>query len=351
MRGVMDRLLAPQAETGYRPGMTQTLFDLCAVGNAIVDVIAPCDDAFLAREGLTKGGMMLIDEARAVSLYGAMAAGMEASGGSAGNTVAGAASFGGRAAYIGKVADDQLGEVYRHDMRAIGAAFDTPDLVGGAATGRSLINVTGDGQRTMSTFLGAANQLMPDDIDADLVAASEILYLEGYLFDPADARAAFERAAEVAHAAGRRVAVTLSDTFVVDRWRSELLTFIAASCDIVLANEAELLSLFEETDFEAALARLRPLVQTAAVTRSEKGSVIVHGDERVEVAAYPVDKVVDTTGAGDQYAAGFLLGLARGLPLAICGRLGSLAAAEVIEHWGPRPQVSLRSMAEAEGLI
>ncbi|MBN8553167.1 MAG: adenosine kinase [Caulobacterales bacterium] len=331
--------------------MTQTLFDLCAVGNAIVDVIAPCDDAFLAREGLTKGGMMLIDEARAVSLYGAMAAGMEASGGSAGNTVAGAASFGGRAAYIGKVADDQLGEVYRHDMRAIGAAFDTPDLVGGAATGRSLINVTGDGQRTMSTFLGAANQLMPDDIDADLVAASEILYLEGYLFDPADARAAFERAAEVAHAAGRRVAVTLSDTFVVDRWRSELLTFIAASCDIVLANEAELLSLFEETDFEAALARLRPLVQTAAVTRSEKGSVIVHGDERVEVAAYPVDKVVDTTGAGDQYAAGFLLGLARGLPLAICGRLGSLAAAEVIEHWGPRPQVSLRSMAEAEGLI
>ena len=331
--------------------MTQTRFDLCAVGNAIVDVIAPCDDAFLTREGLAKGGMMLIDEARAVSLYGAMAAGIEASGGSAGNTVAGAASFGGRAAYIGKVAEDQLGEVYRRDMQDIGAAFDTIGLFGGAATGRSLINVTDDGQRTMSTFLGAANQLTPDDIDAELVGASEILYLEGYLFDPADARDAFVRAAEVAHAAGRRVAVTLSDTFVVDRWRTELRGFIEASCDIVLANEAELLSLFEETDFEAALAKLGPMVETAAVTRSEKGSVVIQGDQRVEVAAYPVDRVIDTTGAGDQYAAGFLLGLARRLPLETCGRLGTLAAAEVIAHWGPRPQVSLRSLAEAEGLI
>lgn len=331
--------------------MTQTRFDLCAVGNAIVDVIAPSDDAFLEREGLAKGGMMLIDETRAVSLYDAMAAGMEASGGSAGNTIAGAASFGGRAAYIGKVADDQLGQVYRHDMRAIGAAFDTPDLVGGAATGRSLINVTDDGQRTMSTFLGAANQLTPDDIDADLVGASEILYLEGYLFDPADARAAFVRAAEAAHAAGRRVAVTLSDTFVVDRWRDELRAFIETSCDIVLANEGELLSLFQETDFETALASLRGIVDTAAVTRSERGSVVVQGDQRVEVAAFPVNKVVDTTGAGDQYAAGFLLGLARGWPLETCGKLGSLAAAEVIAHWGPRPQVSLKGLAEAEGLI
>lgn len=331
--------------------MTKTQYDLCAVGNAIVDVLAPCDDAFLEREGLPKGGMMLIDEARAVSLYGAMASGIEASGGSAGNTIAGAASFGGRAAYIGKVADDQLGEVYRHDMRAIGAAFDTPELKGGAATGRSLINVTDDGQRTMSTFLGAANQLTPDDIDAGLVEASEILYLEGYLFDPSDARAAFVRAAEVAHKAGRKVAVTLSDTFVVDRWREELLPFIEASCDIVLANEAELLSLFQETDFEAALGRLRPLVETAAVTRSEKGSVVVQGEERVEVAAYPVGKVIDTTGAGDQYAAGFLLGLARGLPLETCGKLGSLAAAEVIAHWGPRPQVSLKDLAAEHGLI
>ena len=331
--------------------MTETTHDLCAVGNAIVDVLAPCDDAFLEREGLVKGSMMLIDEARAVSLYAAMAAGVEASGGSAGNTIAGAASFGGRAAYIGKVAEDQLGQVFRHDMQAIGATFDTAYLSSGPATGRSLINVTGDGQRTMSTFLGAANQLTPDDIDADLVRNSEILFLEGYLFDPADARAAFVRAAEIAHTAGRRVAVTLSDTFVVDRWRDELLPFIESSVDIVLANEAELLSLFQETDFEAALARLRPIVEVAAVTRSEKGSVIVRDEQRVEVAAYPVDKVVDTTGAGDQYAAGFLLGLARGLPLETCGKLGSLAAAEVIAHWGPRPLVSLKALAEAEGLI
>ena len=331
--------------------MTETTHDLCAVGNAIVDVLAPCDDAFLEREGLVKGSMMLIDEARAVSLYAAMAAGVEASGGSAGNTIAGAASFGGRAAYIGKVAEDQLGQVFRHDMQAIGATFDTAYLSSGPATGRSLINVTGDGQRTMSTFLGAANQLTPDDIDAELVRNSEILYLEGYLFDPADARAAFVRAAEIAHTAGRRVAVTLSDTFVVDRWRDELLPFIESSVDIVLANEAELLSLFQETDFEAALARLRPIVEVAAVTRSEKGSVIVRDEQRVEVAAYPVDKVVDTTGAGDQYAAGFLLGLARGLPLETCGKLGSLAAAEVIAHWGPRPLVSLKALAEAEGLI
>ena len=331
--------------------MTETTHDLCAVGNAIVDVLAPCDDAFLEREGLVKGSMMLIDEARAVSLYAAMAAGVEASGGSAGNTIAGAASFGGRAAYIGKVAEDQLGQVFRHDMQAIGATFDTAYLSSGPATGRSLINVTGDGQRTMSTFLGAANQLTPDDIDADLVRNSEILYLEGYLFDPADARAAFVRAAEITHTAGRRVAVTLSDTFVVDRWRDELLPFIESSVDIVLANEAELLSLFQETDFEAALARLRPIVEVAAVTRSEKGSVIVRDEQRVEVAAYPVDKVVDTTGAGDQYAAGFLLGLARGLPLETCGKLGSLAAAEVIAHWGPRPLVSLKALAEAEGLI
>ena len=331
--------------------MTETTHDLCAVGNAIVDVLAPCDDAFLEREGLVKGSMMLIDEARAVSLYAAMAAGVEASGGSAGNTIAGAASFGGRAAYIGKVAEDQLGQVFRHDMQAIGATFDTAYLSSGPATGRSLINVTGDGQRTMSTFLGAANQLTPDDIDADLVRNSEILYLEGYLFDPADASAAFVRAAEIAHTAGRRVAVTLSDTFVVDRWRDELLPFIESSVDIVLANEAELLSLFQETDFEAALARLRPIVEVAAVTRSEKGSVIVRDEQRVEVAAYPVDKVVDTTGAGDQYAAGFLLGLARGLPLETCGKLGSLAAAEVIAHWGPRPLVSLKALAEAEGLI
>ena len=324
--------------------------DVCAVGNAIVDVLAPCDDAFLTAQGLTPGSMQLVDEAQSAALYDAMAAGVEASGGSAGNTVAGVGSFGGKAAYVGKVAPDELGEVFTHDIRASGVHFDTPVLQGGAGTGRCLINVTPDGQRTMCTFLGAANQLGVADIDAALIGDSAIVYLEGYLFDPAPARAAFEAAAAAAHAAGRKVAFTLSDTFVVARWRAELLAFIEASADIVLANEGELAALFETDDFDAACDRLAAMVEVAAVTRGEHGSVIVRGDERVAVAAYPVDKVVDTTGAGDQYAAGFLLGLARGLPLADAGKLGSLAAAEVIAHWGPRPMVKLSDLAADHGL-
>ena len=324
--------------------------DVCAVGNAIVDVLAPCDDAFLTAQGLTPGSMQLVDEAQSAALYDAMAASVEASGGSAGNTVAGVGSFGGKAAYVGKVAPDQLGEVFTHDIRASGVHFDTPVLEGGAGTGRCLINVTPDGQRTMCTFLGAANQLGVADIDAALIGDSAIVYLEGYLFDPAPARAAFEAAAACAHAAGRKVAITLSDTFVVARWRAELLAFIEASADIVLANEGELAALFETDDFDAACNRLAAMVDVAAVTRGEHGSVIVRGDERVAVAAYPVDKVVDTTGAGDQYAAGFLLGLARGLPLADAGKLGSLAAAEVIAHWGPRPMVKLDALAKEHGL-
>lgn len=331
--------------------MTSAAYDLCAIGNAIVDVLAPCDDAFLQAQGLTKGAMMLIDEDRARDLYAAMAAGVEVSGGSAGNTVAGVASLGGQAAYIGKVAADQLGEVFAHDMRAIGARFDTPALEDGPATGRSLINVTADGQRTMSTFLGAANQLTPADVDEALIVGAAITYLEGYLFDPPQARAAFERAAAVAHEAGRRVAVTLSDAFVVDRWRDELLPFIRDSVDIILANEAELLSLFQTQDFDAALVSLKGLVGTGAVTRSAEGSVLFDADQTVSVAAHPVARVIDTTGAGDQYAAGFLLGLARGLPLDHCGRLGSLAAAEVIGHMGPRPQVSLFDLARDQGLL
>ena len=324
--------------------------DVCAVGNAIVDVLAPCDDAFLTGQGLTPGSMQLVDEAQSAALYDAMAASVEASGGSAGNTVAGVGSFGGKAAYVGKVAPDQLGEVFTHDIRASGVHFDTPVLEGGAGTGRCLINVTPDGQRTMCTFLGAANQLGVADIDAALIGDSAIVYLEGYLFDPAPARAAFEAAASAAHAAGRKVAITLSDTFVVARWRAELLAFIEASADLVLANEGELAALFETDDFDAACDRLAAMVEVAAVTRGEHGSVIVRGDERVAVAAYPVDKVVDTTGAGDQYAAGFLLGLARGLPLADAGKLGSLAAAEVIAHWGPRPMVKLDALAKDHGL-
>lgn len=332
------------------PAPAAARFDVCAVGNAIVDVLAPCTPEFLSAQGLAPGSMSLVDEVQSAALYAAMAAGVEASGGSAGNTVAGVGSFGGRAAYLGKVADDTLGQVFTHDIRAAGVAFDTPALIGGAGTGRCLINVTPDAQRTMSTFLGAANQLTVADIDPALIADSLIVYLEGYLFDPAPARAAFEAAAEAAHAAGRKVAITLSDSFVVGRWRVELLAFIEASADIVLANESELLALFETDDFEAAAARLATIVEVAAITRSADGSVIVAGDDRVVVKAAPIDKVVDTTGAGDQYAAGFLLGLARGLSLAEAGALGSLAAAEVIAHWGPRPMVSLDGLAREAGL-
>ena len=338
------------------PPMTQNpaSYDVCAVGNAIVDVLAPCDPAFLTAQGLTPGSMQLVDAQQSAALYAAMAAGVEASGGSAGNTVAGVGSFGGRAAYIGKVADDMLGGVFTHDIHAVGVHFETPALrdgaVQGLATGVCMINVTPDGQRTMCTFLGAANQLAAADIDADLIGASAIVYLEGYLFDPAPARAAFEAAAAAAHAAGRKVAITLSDTFVVARWRAELLAFIEASADIVLANEGELAALFETEDFDAAASQLASMVDVAAITRGEAGSVIVSGDERVAIAVVPVDKVVDTTGAGDQYAAGFLLGLARGLSLEDAGKLGSLAAAEVIAHWGPRPMTSLEGLAKEAGL-
>ncbi len=332
--------------------MTQApTFDICAVGNAIVDVLAPCEPAFLEAQGLVPGSMQLVDADRSAALYAAMAAGVEASGGSAGNTVAGVGSFGGRAAYIGKVADDQLGGVFTHDIHAVGVHFATPPLKDGA-TGVCMINVTPDGQRTMCTFLGAANQLEVADIDADLIGASQIVYLEGYLFDPAPARAAFEAAAAAAHAAGRKVAITLSDAFVVHRWRAELLQFIEASADIVLANEAELQALFETEDFDHAAAHLGRIVEIAAVTRGAAGSVVFgHGGaDRVEVAACPVDKVIDTTGAGDQYAAGVRLGLGRGLSLEDAGKLGSLAAAEVIAHWGPRPMVSLKQLAEDAGL-
>jgi len=332
--------------------MTQNApaYDVCAVGNAIVDVLSPCDAAFLSAQSLTPGSMSLVDEAESAALYDAMAAGVEASGGSAGNTVAGIGSFGGRAAYVGKVAPDTLGQVFSHDIRAAGVHFDTPVLDGGAGTGRCLINVTPDGQRTMCTFLGAANQLGVADIDVALIGSSAIVYLEGYLFDPAPARAAFEAAAATAHKAGRKVAITLSDTFVVARWRSELLAFIKASADIVLANEGELAALFETDDFDAAALKLASMVEIAAITRGEHGSVILSGDERVAIAADPVDRVVDTTGAGDQYAAGFLLGVARGLTLEQSGKLGSLAASEVIAHWGPRPMGSLEALAGQNGL-
>ena len=330
--------------------MTQT-FDVCALGNAIVDVIAPCDDAFLATEGLAKGAMGLIDEGRAHALYGRMAAGVETSGGSAGNTVAGVASLGGQAAYIGKVADDLLGEVFIHDIRASGVAFATSPLTGGPATARCLINVTPDGQRTMATYLGASVALTAADVDEAMVKAAHILYLEGYLFDPDGGRAAFARAAGLARDAGRTVAITLSDAFVVERHREGLLAFIEAEADLVFGNEVEIKALYQTGDFDAAAQALGRITRIAAITRGEAGSVVVSESGVEAVSAYPLERLVDTTGAGDQYAAGFMLGLARGKPLATCARLGSLAASEVIGHYGPRPQTALLALAQTEGLL
>jgi sugar/nucleoside kinase (ribokinase family) len=325
-------------------------YDVAAIGNAIVDVIAPADDAFLGVNALVKGSMMLIDEPRAHELYGRMAAGIETSGGSAGNTVAGVASLGGRAAYVGKVAKDQLGEVFIHDTRSLGVHFQTPQLNSGAATGRCLINVTPDGERTMCTFLGASNQLTATDVDAAVIEGASIVYLEGYLFDPPEARRAFAKAAGLARASGRTLAITLSDSFVVERHREALLQFIETEVDLVFANEAEITSLFQTADFDAATRAIRGIAKMAAVTRSEKGSVVVTADQDVAVAAFPVERVIDSTGAGDQYAAGFMLALARGRPLEVCAKLGGLAAAEVISHYGPRPQVSLAELAAAHGL-
>lgn len=327
------------------------VYDVVALGNAIVDVIAQADDAFLVREGLAKGSMGLIDEARAHDLYSRMAAGLETSGGSAGNTVAGVASLGGSAAYIGKVADDQLGEVFAHDMRAIGVHYALPALSGGPATARSLINVTPDGERTMATFLGASVALSAADVEPALIHASKIVYLEGYLFDPDGGRAAFARAAELARSSGAKVAMTLSDAFVVDRHRAGLLAFMQDAVDIVFANAAEATALFQTDDFDLAATELGKRVEIAAVTHGPQGSVVIAGADRIAVLADPVERVIDTTGAGDQYAAGFLYGLARKASLRRCAELGHLSAAEVIGHYGPRPQTSLKALAAARGLL
>jgi sugar/nucleoside kinase (ribokinase family) len=325
------------------------LYDVAAIGNAIVDVIAPATDAWLVENKLDKGAMMLVDPARSAELYGKMQAAVEASGGSAANTIAGVASFGGKGAFMGKVADDKLGEVFAHDMRAIGARFENTPLIGGPATAVSMINVTPDAQRTMCTFLGASVEFSDADVEKETVEGAKIVYLEGYLFDAEAARRAFAKAAALAHGAGRMIALTLSDGFVVERHRAGLMGFIETQVDLLFANENEICALFETNDFDAAVAALRPHVKLAAITRSEAGSVILSQGERLKVAAEPVEKVVDTTGAGDQYAAGFMFGLSRGRPLQQCGQLASLAAAEVISHYGPRPQVSLKDLAAAKG--
>jgi sugar/nucleoside kinase (ribokinase family) len=331
--------------------MTQAKYDVLGIGNAIFDVLVQTDEGFLSRHGMTKGGMALIDEARALSIYRDMGPATEMSGGSAANTIVGIASLGARAAYVGKVRDDQIGRLYSHDIRAAGVAFETAPAVGGPATGCSYILVTPDGERTMNTFLGAAQELSPGDIDPAQIAAASILYLEGYLWDPKDAKDAFVKASTIAHDAGRQVALTLSDAFCVDRYRDEFFDLMRkGTVDLVFANEAELRSLYQTADFDAALSQLRRDAKLAVITRSEKGCVVASGDGVTAVAAFPVDKIVDTTGAGDLFAAGFLFGLVRGVGHENAGRLGALAAAEVIGHIGARPQVSLKELARQNGL-
>ncbi|WP_213286825.1 adenosine kinase [Bradyrhizobium sp. sGM-13] len=331
--------------------MTDAKYDVLAIGNAIFDVFAQTDEKFLADHGMTKGGMALIDEARAASIYRDMGPATEVSGGSAANTIVGIANFGARAAYVGKVKSDQIGGLYTHDIRAAGVAFETRAAEAGPATGCSYILVTPDGERTMNTYLGAAQALNPSDIDEAQIAASRIVYLEGYLWDPQNAKEAFVKAAGIAHGAGRQVALTLSDSFCVDRYRDEFLDLMRKrTVDLVFANEAELHSLYQTSDFEGALKQLREDTKLAVVTRSEKGCVVVSSDGVVAAPAFPIEKLVDTTGAGDLFAAGFLFGLVRNASHETCGRLGALAAAEVIQHIGARPQVSLKELAGQNGL-
>ena len=326
--------------------MTQPRFDVLCIGNAIVDVIADADDAFLAAQGLDKGSMRLIDEAEAVRLYGEMGPGREISGGSAGNTAAGLAALGIRTAYVGQVATDQLGTIYRHDIQSQGIHFLVQPRSDVGATARSLILVTPDAQRTMNTFLGAAQMLEVRDINLTAVADSAITYLEGYLWDPAEPRAAMEAAMAAAHSAGRKVAFTLSDTFCVDRHREGFWQLLRdGKIDILFANEAEARSMVMVDDVEEAIACLAKLAPTLVVTRSEAGATAIRGGERADVPAEPIERLVDTTGAGDLFAAGFLAGQSRGLGLEDSLRLGAIAAAEVIQHYGARPEKDLRELA------
>jgi adenosine kinase len=331
--------------------MTTTRYDVLGIGNAIVDVIARAEDVFLSRQGMTKGTMALIDEARAAAIYDAMGPAMEMSGGSAANTIHGVASFGATAAFVGKVRDDGLGGVFTHDIRAAGVAFETPPAFEGPSTARCYVLVTPDGQRTMNTYLGAAQDLHPKDIDHETIAGAGITYLEGYLWDPKHAKDAFLKAATIAHGSHRKVALTLSDAFCVGRYRDEFLELIrSGTVDLLFANEAELLSLYQGADFDTAVATLQKEAKLAVVTRSEKGCVVVTPEQAKAVPAAKVERVVDTTGAGDLFAAGFLFGLARGRDHVTSARFGALAAAEVIQHLGARPERSLKALAAENGL-
>ena len=318
--------------------------DVLGIGNAIVDVLAHTDDAFLADHGMAKGSMTLIDSDRVVSLYRGLGETVQCSGGSAANTMVGLASLGAEVAYVGKVRDDPVGSLFIDDIRNAGVDFRTPPAHDGPSTGRCLVLVTPDAQRTMQTFLGASATLAPDDIHEAMVAPAAITYLEGYLFDPAPAKAAFRKAAEIAHSAGRRVALSLSDPSCVDRHRAEFVDLVKHHVDVLFANDEEIVSLYETGSFEEAVDRLGGQCEVAALTRGAAGSLIVSRGERVEVPAVTVDAVVDTTGAGDLFAAGFLFGLTRGRDLAECGRLGSVAAGEAISHFGARPRTSLSEL-------
>lgn len=332
--------------------MPASKLDVLTIGNAIVDVLARAEDDFLAAHGMNKGGMALIDEPRAEAIYGAMGPGTEVSGGSAANTAVGVAALGARAGFIGKVKADGLGTVFGHDIRAAGVAYATPAAPDGAATARCLILVTPDGERTMNTFLGAAQDLTTADIDPAVVEGAAVTYLEGYLWDPPAAKAAFLAAATIAHGAGRKVALTLSDSFCVDRYRAEFLDLVRSrTVDLVFCNEAELKSLYETADFDTALVALRQDAAEAVVTRSEKGAAFVTAGAVVSVPAAPVERVVDTTGAGDLFAAGFLAGHARGLDPATSLRVGALAAGEIITQLGARPQRNLLDLAREAGLL
>jgi adenosine kinase len=331
--------------------MPDLKYDVLGIGNAIVDVIARTEDDFLVKQKMHKGGMALIDEPRAEAIYDAMGPAMEISGGSAANTIVGVAGFGARAAFVGKVKDDELGRAFSHDIRAAGVAFDTPPAADGPSTARCYVMVTPDGERTMNTFLGAAQDLHPADVDPNAVAAAAITYLEGYLWDPPHAKEAFRKAAKIAHDAGRKVALTLSDAFCVDRYRAEFADLIkTGTVDLVFANERELHSLYQTADFDTAVKALRADARLGVVTRSEKGCVVISKDGVVSVPAVPIDKMVDATGAGDLFAAGFLFGLARGRDHKTAAQLGALAASEVIQHMGARPEVNLKDYAKQSGL-
>ncbi|MFN8036270.1 MAG: adenosine kinase [Acidimicrobiia bacterium] len=322
-----------------------TSLHVLGVGNALVDVLTHADDAFIASHGLARGAATMVDETTAARVYDALPPAIEMSGGSAANTIAGLASFGAATGYLGRVRDDELGDVFGHDLRSLGVRFDARPAVEGPPTGRCLVMVTSDAQRTMCTYLGVSSDFGPDDVDDALVADAAVVYLEGYLWDQPAAKEAIRRVARVAHEAGRQVAFTLSDPFCVGRHRAEFLHLVEHEIDVLFANEIEICSLYEVEEFDEALQRVRPHCDVAALTRSEKGSVILRGDEVHVIDPAPVAAVVDTTGAGDLYAAGVLYGLTHGHDLGTCGHLGSLAAAEVIGHLGARPEQSLADLA------